>query len=131
LVTFNTKLPLQNFNNAEWIRRQWVEMVIKKCATEVQEERKKGRRGNKRPATDVADRAGHKLRVKVPELQNTTFMVVIHRVLNCNDSPTSSMECLAPYTDVRHCEQLIELFEKTCSPQEPYRPTELYKGTLT
>jgi hypothetical protein len=29
LETFETWLPLENFNNAEWIRRQWVEMFLK------------------------------------------------------------------------------------------------------
>jgi hypothetical protein len=47
LETFETWLPLENFDNAEWIRRQWVEMFLKKCASEVREARKKGMRGNK------------------------------------------------------------------------------------
>ena len=42
LETFKTWLPLENFDNAEWIRRQWVEMILKKCASEVREARKKG-----------------------------------------------------------------------------------------
>jgi len=52
LATFETSLPLVNFDNAEWICQQWVEMFLKKCASEIQEARKKGRRGNKRPPTD-------------------------------------------------------------------------------
>jgi len=47
LETFETWLPLENFNNAQWIRRQWVQMFLKKCASEVQEVRKKGRRGRR------------------------------------------------------------------------------------
>jgi hypothetical protein len=43
LETFETWLPLEYFDNAEWIRRQWVEMFVKKCASEVREARKKGR----------------------------------------------------------------------------------------
>jgi len=43
LEAFETWLPLENFDNAEWILRQWVEMCLKKCASEVQEARKKGR----------------------------------------------------------------------------------------
>jgi hypothetical protein len=43
LETFETWLPLENFDNAEWIRRQWVEMFMKKCASAVGEEGKKGR----------------------------------------------------------------------------------------
>ena len=47
LVSFETWLPLENFDNAEWIRQQWVRMFLKKCASKVREARKKGRRGNK------------------------------------------------------------------------------------
>jgi hypothetical protein len=46
LETFETWLPLDNFANAEWIRRQWVQMVLKKCASKIREVRKMGRRGN-------------------------------------------------------------------------------------
>jgi len=52
LETFEIWLPLENFDNAEWIRQPWVEMFLKNCASEVREARKKGWRGNKRPATD-------------------------------------------------------------------------------
>jgi len=34
LVTFENLLPLFNFDNAEWIRRQWVEIFLKKCPSE-------------------------------------------------------------------------------------------------
>jgi hypothetical protein len=30
---FETWLPLDNFDNAEWIHRQWVELFLKKCAS--------------------------------------------------------------------------------------------------
>ena len=46
LDTFKVWLPLDNFNNAEWICRQWVEMFLKQCASEIQEVRKKERRAN-------------------------------------------------------------------------------------
>jgi len=78
LATFDTWLPLINFNNAEWIRRQWVEMFLNKCASEIWEMRKKGRRGNKQPATDLGERVGKKARSNLPELPNTTFTVMIH-----------------------------------------------------
>jgi len=35
LATFENWLPLVNFDNAEWLRRQWVEMFSKKCAREI------------------------------------------------------------------------------------------------
>jgi len=41
LETFKTWLPLDNFDNAEWIRWQWVEMFLNKCASEIREPRKK------------------------------------------------------------------------------------------
>jgi hypothetical protein len=41
--TFETWLLFENFDNADWIRRQWVERFLKKCASEVQDARKKGR----------------------------------------------------------------------------------------
>jgi hypothetical protein len=47
LETFETWLPLENFDNAEWIQRQMVEMLLTNCASEVREVRKKGWRGNK------------------------------------------------------------------------------------
>ena len=60
--------------------------------TEVPDARKKGRQGNKQPATDLAQRAGKKARGNFPELPNTTFMVVIRRVPNGNNDQTSSMQ---------------------------------------
>jgi hypothetical protein len=83
---------LGNFDNAKWIRHQWVEEFLKKCASEVQEARKKGRLGNKRLATDLGECAGKKARGNVPELPKTTFMIVIGRVPNSNNDPTSTMQ---------------------------------------
>jgi hypothetical protein len=76
LVTFEKWLPLENFDNATWIRRQWVEIFLKKCASKFRDARTKGRRGNKRSATDLGERVGKKARGNVPELPNTTVMVV-------------------------------------------------------
>jgi hypothetical protein len=78
LETFETWLPLDIIDTAEQILRQWVEMFLKKCASEVQEARKKGRRGNKRPAADLGNSTSKKARGNVSELPNTTFTVVIH-----------------------------------------------------
>jgi len=57
METFGTWLPLENFDYAEWIWRRWVEMFLKKCASEVREARNKGWRGNKRPLMDLGERA--------------------------------------------------------------------------
>jgi len=131
LETFETWLRLENFDNAECIWWQWVEMFLKKCASEVQEARKKGSRGNKRPATDVGERAGNIARGNLPELPNTTFIVVIRRVPNGDDDQTSSMQLQASYTDVRHWEELIDFIKQNCSPKEPYSLTAIYKCNLT
>jgi hypothetical protein len=106
-------------------------MCLTKCASEVREARKNRRQGNKRPATDLGECTGKKARGDVPELPNTTFMVVIHRVLNSNNDPTSSMRFQASYTDVRYWEELIDFITKNCSPKEPYCLTALYKCNLT
>jgi hypothetical protein len=63
---------------------------------------------------------GLKARGNVPELANTMFMVVIRRVPNGNNDPTSSMQFLASYTDISDWEELIDFIEKDCSPKEPY-----------
>ena len=47
LATFENWLTLLNFDNAEWIRWQSVEMFFNECASEIQEAKKKGRGGNK------------------------------------------------------------------------------------
>ena len=47
LATFEHLLPLVNLHNAGWIHRQWVEMFLKKCSSEIQEAMKRGWRGNK------------------------------------------------------------------------------------
>jgi len=102
LETLDMWLPLETFDNAEWIQPQWVEMVLKKCSSEVREARKKGRRGNSQPATDLGERMGNQARGNLPELPNTTFMVVIRRVPNGNNAQTLSNKLQACYTDVRH-----------------------------
>jgi len=58
-------------------------------------------------------------------------MVVIRRVPNGNNYPTSIMQFQAPYTDVRHWEELIDFIEKNCGPKELYCLTALYKSNLT
>jgi hypothetical protein len=43
LETFKTWLTLNNFNNAKWIRRQWVQMFLKNWASEIWKAKKKER----------------------------------------------------------------------------------------
>jgi len=102
LATFENWLPLVNFDNAGWIRWQYVEMFFKKCASEIREAREKGRRANKGPATDLGERAGKMVRSNLPELPNTTFMVMIHWVLNGQDMFLALKQLQASYTNVRH-----------------------------
>ena len=115
LETFETWQPLENFNNAEWIWRQRVEMFFKKCASEVREARKKGRQANKLPETDLGECTHRNARGNIPELPNTTFMVVTRHELNGNNDQTSSMQLQALYTDVRHWEELIDFMKQNCS----------------
>jgi hypothetical protein len=68
----------------------------------VSEARKKGRLANLRLATYLGERPGNKARGNLPELRNTTFMIVICHMPNGNNDRTSSMQLQASYTDVRH-----------------------------
>jgi len=80
LGTFGTWLPLDNFDHAECIWRLWVEMLLKKSASDICEACQKWRRGNKRTAMDSRKCADNNARGNVLELPNTTYMVVIDRV---------------------------------------------------
>jgi hypothetical protein len=51
-----------------------------------------GRRGNKWPVTYLSVRMGKNARGNLPDLPNTTFMVVIRRVPNGNNDQTSSIQ---------------------------------------
>ena len=75
----------------------------------------------------MGESTGKKARGNVPKLLNTTFMVVIRRVPNGDNDPTSSMQFQASYTDGRHWEERIDFIEKYCSPKEPCSLTVLYK----
>jgi len=106
-------------------------MILKKWASKVREARKKGRQGNKRPGTDLDQCAGKNARSNLPELPNTTFLIVIRRVPNGNNDQTSSNQLQASYTDVSHWENLIDFIEENCSPKEPYCLTAIYSCNLT
>jgi hypothetical protein len=47
LETFEVLLPLDDFDFAEWIHWEWVEVILKKCARKIREVGKQGRGGNK------------------------------------------------------------------------------------
>jgi len=125
LETFLASLALEKFHSAKWMQRQWVKMHSKQPASVVRQARKKARRGNKRQAIHLAERVGKQTTSNLPELPNTTFMVVIRRVLNVNNNQTSRNRLQALYTDVRHWEELIDSIERNCSPKQPYCPTAL------
>ena len=74
---------------------------------------------------------GYISRGNLPELADTTFIVVIRRLLNGNNDQTSSNHLQASYTDVRNWEELIDFIEQDCSPNEPYCLTAIYKCSLT
>jgi len=129
VATFENWLPLVNFDIAEWIRWQWVEMFSKKCASEIQEARKKGRCGNRRPATDLGEHEGKKERFNLPELTNTTFTVMIHWVSNGKDMGLALNQLQASCTDVRHWEELVNFIDKNGGPKEPSFLTSMFKCT--
>ena len=130
LETFETCLPLDNFDNSKWIRPQWVEMFLKKCASEIWKARKKERRGNKRLAMDMGERGSKKARTNLPALSNTTVMVVIGRVSNGKDIVLSPNQLQSAYTDMRHLEELIDFINKNGRPKESYTLTSRFKCTL-
>jgi NADPH-dependent 7-cyano-7-deazaguanine reductase QueF-like protein len=121
---------LDNFDNAEWIRWQWVEMSRKKCVSQIQEVKKRGRPGKMRPATDLGERAHNKAKSNLLELQNATLMVVICRVSNSNDIVLSPNQFQVADTDVSHWEELTHCINQNGSPQEPYTLTSKFKCTL-
>jgi len=129
LGTFDSWLPLDNFDNAEWIHQQWVEMFLKKCASEICEAWKKGRRGNKPPVTDFGEHASEEAGSNLPELPNTIFMVVMCWVSNGNDIVLSRKQLQAPYPDVRNWEELIDFINKNGCPTESYILTSMFKCT--
>jgi hypothetical protein len=78
LATFEIWLLLVDFDNAEWIRRQWVGMFMKRGASEIPEAKIKEKRVNKRTAADLRERAGKNTRRNIPTLPNTRFTIIIH-----------------------------------------------------
>ena len=81
--------------------------------------------------TDLAERSGKQARYNLPELSNTTFMVVIRRVPNGNNYQTSCNRLEALYRDMRHWEELIDFIEHNCSLKEPSCLTAIYICNLT
>jgi len=77
-------------------------MFSKKCASKIWEMRKKRRRGNKRPATDLGERASTQARSKLAELPNTMFTVMTHWVSNSKDMVLAPKQLQGSYTDVRY-----------------------------
>jgi len=76
-------------------------------------------------------RGGNNMRRRLPELLNSTFMVVIRRVPNGNNVQSSSNQPQTSYADVRHWEELIDFIEQNSSLKEPYCLTAIYKCSLT
>jgi hypothetical protein len=87
-------------------------MYLKNCASDIGEARKNGRQGNKQPVSDLGEHTGKQDRANIPELPNTTFMVVIHRVPNGNNDGTISIQFQTSYTDERHWAEPIYFIEK-------------------
>jgi len=131
LETLENMLSFESFDHGNWIRRQWVEMVSKKCASDVWEVRKRRMEGNKWEVTHWRARMGTTARGNLPEVPYTTFMVVIYPVRNGNNDQISSIQLHASYRDVRRWDELINFIEEDCHLKQPYCLTAIYQCNLT
>jgi hypothetical protein len=123
-------MALVHVDNAEWIHQQWVEMFLMKCACAIQEARKKARRGNNQPATDLGEYAGKNARINLPVLRNAIFTVMIHWVSNGKDMVLALQQLQALYTGVRHWEELVDFIYKNGVPKDPYIFTSMFECTF-
>ena len=130
IATFEIRLRLVNFDDAEWIRQQWVEMFLNKYASAIREACKKGRQGNMRPTTDLGECMGKNARRNLRELPNTIFTVMICWVSNGKDFVLAPKHIQASYTDVRHWKELVDFINKNGSPKKPDIVTSMFKCTL-
>ena len=130
MATFENWLQTVSFNHAELIRQQWVEMVLKNCASEIRESRKKGRQGNLRPATDLGEHMCRKGRSNPPALPDTMFTIMICWVSNSKDTVQAPEQLQPLYINMRHWEELVDFIDKNCSPKESYILTAMFKCTL-
>jgi hypothetical protein len=73
---------------------------------------------------------GNKARSNLPELPNTMFMVMIHRVLNGKDIVLAPKQLQVLYTDVRHWEEVVDFINKNGGPKESYILRSMFKRTL-
>jgi hypothetical protein len=97
---------------------------------EIPEARKQGRWGKLRSATDLGESASKKATSNLPELPNTTCMVVICWMSNGKDIILSPNELQATYTDVIHQEELINFINNNGHRKEPYTLLTRSKCTL-
>jgi len=128
--TFETRLLLDNIDNAECNRWQCVEIFLKKCASKIQEARKEGMQCNMRPVTDLGRCASYKARSNLLKLPKTTFMVVTHCVLIGTDLVLAPRQLQVSYTKVRNWEELTDFINKNGGPKGPYILTLMCKRTM-
>jgi len=100
---------------------------VTKCKSKIWEARKKGKRVNKRLATDLGERTRNKVRSNLPEWSNTMFMVVIRQGSNGNHIILSPNQLQALDTGVRHWEELIGFITKNGLSKEPYMLTSRFQ----
>lgn len=93
-------------------------MFWKKCGSEIWEVKKNHRLGKKEPATQLGEWVGNIVRSTLPELPNTSSMVVIRWVLNHNDVVLVSNQLDALNTNVIYQEQLIHFINRNRGPEE-------------
>ena len=80
--------------------------------------------------TDLGEHVGNELRSNLPELQYTTFIVVIRWESNGNDIILSPEQLHASYTNVSHWDELIDFIHRNGAPKVPYILTSMLQYTL-
>jgi len=105
-------------------------MILKQCANEIEMARKKGRRCNQPPASDLCDHASNMQEVISLICTIQTFTVVIRSESNSKDMGLAPKQLHASYSDVRHWEELIEFIDNNGGLKEPYIIIVMLKCTM-
>jgi hypothetical protein len=106
------------------------QVVVEKCTSEVRKTKNKKPPCNKGPAADLGQCVGETAQNNLPNVANTTFLVVLHLILNGNNDHSSSMQLQPSYMDVRHWEKLIDLIKENGKLKELYYLTAICKSNL-
>jgi len=95
-------------------------MFSTNCVSEIEMVRKKGCEGHNRPVVHLGEQVGENVSSNLPQLANTTLMVVICWVSNGKHFILSPKQLQTSYTDESNCEGLVEFIHKNGYPNAPY-----------